>query len=368
LNLLRVDTGIRTDHILTFYLNSPGLRLSDPDNISTYYRQLLSTIEAVPGVISASAQTGTPLFPTGQTQFRIANSPQKGGSQFVPAAIRSVTPGYFKTFGITNLRGRTLTDQDGAVGEKVALVNQALVQRFLQGREALGQAIVFPGAEGDKKSNISSTEWRIVGVYHDVRSGSMRQDPPEILVPFYQSPPAYPAIAVRTTEPPESMTNSFAAAIHAIDPAATIARPRTMEQIRNQVLGYDRFTMLLFLGFGAIALVLVTIGVYGLISFSVQMRAREIAVRIAVGANRAQVMMKVLGDGLLMTLWGLGLGTVGAWFVTGAMRCILFGVGTTDFSMLAIATALLTLTSTFATLIPADRAAGTDPMQLLRTE
>lgn len=368
LNLLRVDTGVRTDHILTFYLGGPGLQPSDPDNIGAYYKQLLSSIEAVPGVTSASAQTGTPLFQTGQAQFKIAASPQDSSSQFTSAAIRSVTPGYFNTFGITTLRGRTLTDQDRAAGEKVALVNQAFVQTFLQGREGLGQTTIFPGANGDRKSNASSTEWRIVGMYHDVRSGSMRQDPPEILVPFYQSPPAYPAIAVRTAELPESMTSSIAAAIHAIDPAAMIARPRTMEQIRNQVLGYDRFTMVLFVGFGAIALLLVTIGVYGLISFSVQMRSREIAVRMAVGANRTQVIVKILRESLRMTVGGLGLGTVGAWFVMRTMRSILFGIGTTDFSILAVVMLLLTLTSTLATLIPANRAASTDPMQVLRIE
>jgi ABC-type antimicrobial peptide transport system permease subunit len=124
-----------------------------------------------------------------------------------------------------------------------------------------------------------------------------------------------------------------------------------MEEIRNQVLRCDRFTMVLFLGFGAIALLLVTIGVYGLISFSVQ-RAREIAVRISVGANCAYVLMKVLQDHVLLTLWRLAVGTVGVWLVTRAMRSILIGISATDFSMPVIDAALLTMTSTFATLIP----------------
>jgi putative ABC transport system permease protein len=164
------------------------------------------------------------------------------------------------------------------------------------------------------------------------------------------------------------MEASITAAIHAINPSATMARPRTMEQVRNQVLGYDRFTAVLFVGFGAIALLLVTIGVYGLVSFSVQMRTREIAVRIAVGANRADVMTTVLRDGLVTTLWGLGVGAGGAWFVTEAMRSVVFGIAKTDFSALAIVAALVMITSALASLIPAKRAAAIDPMLVLTTE
>jgi putative ABC transport system permease protein len=368
LNLLRVDAGIRTDHVLTFSLSDPGLPSSNPAKIGAYFRQMLSSIEAVPGVIAASAQTGTPLFPTGHAQFTIASPLQGSGAQLASAAIRSVTPGYFGTFGISILAGRRLTDEDGTVGERVALVNEEFVHSFLQDGKAMGQTIFIPGATGDRTSNTPPTEWHIVGVYHDVRSGSMRKDPPEILVPFYQSPPAYPTIAVRTAEPPESMEASITAAIHKIDHTATMARPRTMEQIRDQVLGYDRFTAVLFVGFGAIALLLVTVGVYGLVSFTVQMRAREIAVRMAVGANRAHVVTTVLRDGLVTTLWGLGVGAGGGWFATEAMRSTVFGIAKTDFSALVIVAVLLMMTSAFATLIPANRAVATDPMQVLRAE
>ena len=143
-------------------------------------------------------------------------------------------------------------------------------------------------APGEVKT-VSPVEWQIVGVNHDVLSKDMRDHSPEIQIPFWQSTAAGPVIAVRTAEDPGLMTKSISAAVHSVSPAATVARPRTMEQIRNQVLSSDRFSMILFLSFGAVALLLAILGVYGVMSFSVAERTREIALRMALGADRTHL-------------------------------------------------------------------------------
>jgi putative ABC transport system permease protein len=164
------------------------------------------------------------------------------------------------------------------------------------------------------------------------------------------------------------MIRSIAVAIHSVDPTVTLARPRTMEQIRAQVLGYDRFTMILFVSFGVVALLLAALGVYGVMSFSVQERTREIAVRMALGANRARVIAKIVEEGIWMACVGLGFGLLGAWIVGRGMRSTLFGIGAIDLGVLGTVAFLLMLAALLACLIPARRAASVDPMQTLRAE
>jgi len=277
-------------------------------------------------------------------------------------------PEYFKTFGIRLLQGRPLNEQDGGSGVKAAVVNEEFVHRFLQGTNPLLHQISIQPPDAGDSAPSTPIHWQIVGVYHNVRSGSMREHPPEMLIPFSQNPSPDPVIAVRTTQDPDAMIRSIAAAIHSVDSSAILARPRTMEQIRAQVLGYDRFTMILFAGFGAIALLLAALVVYGVMAFSVAERRREIAVRMALGADRARVIAKIVKEGTLMACVGLGFGLIGASLVGRGMRSTLFGIGAIDLEVLGTVAFLLMLAALLACLIPARRAASVDPMQVLRAE
>jgi putative ABC transport system permease protein len=196
----------------------------------------------------------------------------------------------------------------------------------------------------------------------------MREHPPEMQIPFWQAPSPGPVIAVRTSEDPDSMIKSIATAVHSVDPAVTMAQPRTMEQIRTQVLSDDRFSVILFVSFGSIALLLAALGVYGVMSFSVEGRRREIALRMAVGADRASVVAGVLKEGIWLSCVGLGIGLVGAYFVGRGMRGTLFGVGAIDLRMLGAVIFLLTMAALLACLLPARHAASVEPMQVLRTD
>jgi putative ABC transport system permease protein len=369
-NLMHVDSGIGTDHVLTFYLGVPETQPKGSERIIAFYKQMLSSIKSVPGVISASAQTTPPLFPLRSTSFTVAgeSASNRGSSTESKVGLRTITPEYFKTFDIRVTKGRAFNDQDIASGVKVAMVNEEFVDTYLKGKNPLRQRISIKQPPLDEASNVSTTEWQIVGVDHNVRSKSMREHPPEMQIPFWQDPSSGPVIAVRTAEDPASMTKSIAAAVHSVDSAITLAQPRTMEQIRTQVLSDDRFSMILFVSFGALALLLATLGVYGVISFSVTERTREIALRMALGADRTHVITGVLKEGIWLACVGLGLGLIGAYFVSRGMQSTLFGVGAIDLRMFGAVIVVLTMAALLACVLPAVRAAAVDPMQALRME
>ncbi|HZD44897.1 MAG TPA: ABC transporter permease, partial [Acidobacteriaceae bacterium] len=278
LNLTRVDLGVRTDHVLTFSLPIPDTRSKDPVLIAAHYRQLLASIDAVPGVISASAETGTPLEGAGfGMPFTIAGKPayadpsQRPGTRF-----GMVTPDYFKTFGIRLVNGRTFTEQDLATSVKVAMVNEEFVRKYLKGTDPLQQRVVVEQLIPGVQQLGPPVEWQIVGVFHNVRD-NLREDNPETLIPFWQIPWPDAGIGVLTSEDPGAMTKSIAAAVHKVDPDVALAQPRTMEQVHHDVLSDDRFTLVLFACFAAIALLLAALGIYGVMTFSVAQRAHEIA-------------------------------------------------------------------------------------------
>jgi putative ABC transport system permease protein len=369
-NLSRIDTGIRADHALTFFLPVPNSRLNNPQQITDYYRRMLASVAAAPGVSHVSAETGTPLEGAGfNLAFSIAGQPAYSDPSQRPVAdFQMVTPDYYRTFGIQLVQGRFFTDQDNASGTKVAIVNEDFVNHYLKGTNPLQQRVVMqqltPGARGLGPA----VEWRIVGVFHNVRSRGFREDNPEIDVPFWQSPWPSASIGIRTAEDPASVMRTVAAAVHDVDSQIALANPRTMEQVRDDVLASDRFTAILFCTFAAIALLLATLGIYGVMSFAVAQRSHEIGLRMALGARKVDVLTMVLGEGLGLALIGLAIGMAGALALTRFLASLLYGVTPTDpltfiaVSLILIAVALL------ACYIPARRAAKVDPMVALRYE
>jgi putative ABC transport system permease protein len=369
-NLINVDMGVRTDHVLTFYLSVPKNQEKEPAKIAAYYRQMLDGIRAVAGVSSASAQTGEPLFPPHMTPFVVAgeSAPDSDSSKWSKAGFGAITSDFFKTFGVRMMKGRPFTEQDSPSNVKVAIVNEEFVRRFLNGADPLRARVWLRQSAEDRRIPTAPTEWQIVGVSHDTLSKSMREHVPEIQIPFWQSPSSGPVIAVRTAGDPDSMIKSIGAAVHSFDSAAILARPRTMEEVRNQVLASDKFSMVLFVSFGAIAIVLATLGVYGVVSFSVVSRRSEIAVRMALGANRLNLVALVVRQGLSLAVTGLTLGLGGAYLLNQGMRSALFGIGHIDFAVLGGVALLLLLAALLACVAPAGRAASVEPMHALRTE
>jgi predicted permease len=368
-NLTRIDLGVQTDHILTFYLPVPESRPKDPVKIIAYYRRMLASISAVPGVESVSAQTGLPLEGAGfGMPFTMAGGQTYSDpSQRPVTSFGMVTPDYFKTFGIRILQGRVFTDQDTASSVKVAMVNEEFAKEFLKGKDPLQQrAVVEQLIPGVTKLG-PPVEWQIVGVYHNVRD-NLRQQRAEILVPFWQIPWVSAGIGVRTAEDPGTMTKSIAAAVHSVDPLIALDNPRTMEQVRDDGLASDRFTLILFGTFAAIALLLAAVGIYGVMTFSVEQRSHEIALRMALGATRGRVVGLIVREGLLLAAVGLGVGLVGAYFIGRAMQSSLYGVSAMDYRAFLAVGLVLMMAALLACYLPALRAASTEPMKVLRTE
>jgi putative ABC transport system permease protein len=369
-NLTKVDLGVNTTHILTFFLPVPDARPKDPARITAYYQQMLASIKAVPGVEDASASVGVPLEGPGfGMPFTIAGQPDFADpSQRPGTSFGMVTPDYFKTFGIQVIRGRGFTDQDIAGGVHVAMVNEEFVHKFLKDKNPLEQRInveeLIPGVT---KLGPYIT-WQIVGVFHNVRAGGFREDFPEMEIPFWQIPWPSVNIGVRTAGDPAIMTKSIAAAVHAVDPQIAVAEPRTMDELKERNLSSDRFTMVLFLSFAAVALLLAAVGIYGVMAFTVAQREHEIGLRMALGATRSHVVNLILKEALLLAGIGLTLGLAGAYMVGRTLHSTLYGVGSMDFIATGAVAVVLVAASLVASWVPARRAAAVLPMRALRGE
>jgi putative ABC transport system permease protein len=369
-NLTRVDLGVKTDHVLTFFLPVPDQRSKDPVQITNYFREILARVDAVPGVEHATAMTGMPLYGAGfGMPFTIA-----GGATYADPSQRPntgfgmVTPDYFSTFGIHLVRGRELGDGDTAASVKVAVVNEDFVKKWLKGKDPLRTRIaveqLIPGVQ-----NLGPyQEWQIVGVYHNVHAADQRDDQPEMLIPFWQIPWPQAGFGVRTAEEPLSMQKSIAAAIHSVDPEIALAQPQTMDQIRKDTMADERFTLILFGSFAVVALLLAVLGIYGVMAFSVAQRSHEIALRMALGATPGRVVRLVVREGAILAAVGMVLGLVGAYFVGRAMQSMLFGVRALDVTAFLAVGFVLMASALLACYLPARRAASIHPMQVLRTE
>jgi putative ABC transport system permease protein len=211
-------------------------------------------------------------------------------------------------------------------------------------------------------------EWQIVGVFHTVRYGDFRDDDPEVDVPFAQSLSPEVTIGVRTAEDPAAMTKTIAAAVHSVDPQIALASLRTMDQVRDEALGEDRYTMVLFASFAAVALLLAAVGIYGLMAFAVAQRTQEIGLRLALGAGKLGVIWLILREASQLAVVGLGIGLAGSVLVGQTMRTTLYGVAAMDLAVIASIAVILFFTAMFASYFPAYRAASIDPMQALRTD
>ncbi|MPY86774.1 MAG: FtsX-like permease family protein [Luteitalea sp.] len=369
--LTTVDLGFRTDHLLTFSLPVPPTRLTEPEQMTTFYQQLLEKVRAVPGVVSVSASVGMPVQGTGVGMpFYIAGHPVSDPSQRPAADFNSVTPDYYRTFGITMARGRAFTDQDTAGRVPVAIVNETFARQYLpRNVDPLTQRVVVEQViPGDLKLG-PEIEWQVVGVYRDIRNAGPRGgEQPEINVPFAQSPWPGTTMAVRTAGDPDRVEQSIAAIVQSMDPDLPMANVRTMDQLVHESLAGDRFQALLFGSFAGIALLLAALGIYGVMSFTVAQRTHEIGLRMALGAGRGRVLWHMLREGLRTVLVGMVVGTVGAYLVGRAMRGLWFGVGAIDPIAFTIVVGLLLLSAVLACILPARRAASLDPLTALRDE
>ena len=369
-NLINIDLGVQTDHVLTFNLPmNKGVDLN-ANQIVAYYQEIMRKIEAAPGVESASASTGLPLLGPGfGMPFTVAGGPSYADpSQRPVAGFQMVTPDYYKTYSVRLIKGRTFTEADNAAGLRVAMVSEQLVKHQFQSKDPIGQAIYVEQILPGEQKLGPAVPWIIVGVFHDVHAGGSDRQFDEIDVPFSQSPWPNISVGVRTAGEPAAMTKTIAAAIHSVDPTLALDTVQTLEQVHDRTLSGDRFNLILYIFFGVLALTLAAVGIYGVMAFSVSQRSHEIGVRMALGAGRERVIRMILREGALLAGIGSVLGFGAAWLVGRAMHSTLYGVGSFDLSAFSAVALFLLIAALTACYFPARRAAEIDPMQTLRTE
>ncbi|HTP86934.1 MAG TPA: ABC transporter permease [Bryobacteraceae bacterium] len=368
--ITQLDLGVRTDHLLTFYLPVPRGQLTDPDQLRNFYRQMLAQMEALPGVQNAAVTTGMPLQGTGFGMFfNIAGQTFANPSDRPGCGFQMITPGYFKTFGVHMVRGRPIDEHDIAGSVRVAVIDENFVKRYFKNSDPIGQRLEVEELTPGVQRTGHKLAWEIVGVFHTVQYGDRPSDDfPVMYVPFWQSPWPGAQVAVRTGGDPESMKKSLAVVVHSLDPELPMAGVETMDQIVSETRAGDRFGTVLYGSFAAVALLLAALGIYGVIAFLVEQRTHEIGLRIALGAGRREVFRLVVGEGMMLAACGLGLGLVGAYLVGRMMQSMLYGVGAFDFGAVGAVGAVLLGSALLACYVPARRAAGVDPMIALRAE
>jgi putative ABC transport system permease protein len=368
--LTRVNLGFQQDHILTFSLPIPNERFTTPVQITTFYRQVVEQIKALPGVTSITVATGMPIIGTNfGMPLNIVGQPVADVSSRQGAGFTMISPEYFNTFGIAITQGRPFNERDLAGGVPVTIVNEAFVKKFLSGMDPLKQRVSVEQLIPGQTKLGPAVEWQIVGVYRGVHNGGVRGDGfPEMNVPFEQSPWPQAGIAVRTSGDPGSMTKSIASVISTMDHDLPLDQVKTMDQLVEESLSGDRALTMLFATFAGVALILSAIGIYGVMSFAVAQRTHEIGLRMALGAGTKHVLQLIMREGLFLALTGLGIGLVGTYFVGRTMKSILYEITAIDPVAVSAVAAILLIAAMMACYIPAKRATAVDPMVALREE
>jgi len=354
------DAGFTPHNLVTF--NVQFLTLPDTTARVQAAGRLIEQLSQMPGVDAAGAATGfPPITPQRGTRFAIEGrtlTASEDGAYFI-----ATTPGYFSALNTPVLQGRAIDSRDTASGALTVVVNRTLAAQMFPGQDPLGRRLKLINPE-------QSSDWRtIVGVVGDVKyRGLDEESQPTIYTPFAQTPFMWLYVMVRTPSALEPVTRSLRTVIPSVHPSLTAANIRSMDDVLAQSIAVPRFNMTLLSAVAALALVLSAIGIYGVIGYSVAQRTHEIGVRMALGAERVDVLRLVLKEGLVMALGGVALGLAGAAMLSRSMATLLFGVTARDPLTFAAGGVVLFLVALLASYIPALRATRVEPVTALRAE
>ena len=363
--MLRVDPGFRPAQVVAFDLSLPALKYPDQDRIVPVYSRILENIRAVPGVEYAGVAEILPMGGEGEsTGIRIVDQPATSAKELPFANYTMVSAGYFPAVGAAILRGRSIADSDGPKVIPVTVINAAMAKKYWLGEDVIGKRVALGSPR--------YPTFTVIGVVADIKHFSMREEVvPEMYVSYLQKQwPSMLAmhVAVRTTAPLETVNAALRDAVHAADPDLPVARLAPLSALVDDSMTTPRFTMLLLGSFAALALLLATIGMYGVISYSVAQRTQEIGIRMALGAARGSVFAMVLLQGARLAGVGLAIGLLVAFAVTRLLASFLYGVQPTDPLTFGSVSLLLVAVALLACYWPARRATRVDPLIALRYE
>ena len=363
-----VAPGFDPEGVVTFSLSLPTGKYSDPAGPTAFVTTLLSQVQSEPGVDSASAAMGLPFTSdlNALTGFRREGEPEPDSASMPSASLRIITADYFKTMRIPIRRGRFFTKDDTATGPEVAVINERAAQRFFAGVNPIGQQIHVSAELARHARNLPKT---IVGVVGNVKYGGLDEETPaEIYLPYDQHPVDTFTVAVRTRGDAVALLPTLRRNVAALDPLLPLANISSLGDLVDASIAGRRFTLLVFLLFGAIAVALSAVGVYGVLAYLVGQRTREIGLRLAIGASPSDVVWLFVREGGVLILVGVSVGLAGALAGGRWIAALLFGVTPADPATFVAAVSTLALTAACAIYLPARRAASVDPAEALRRD
>ena len=363
IRLQQVDPGFEAKNVLSMYIALPTQKYRRPQT-NIFYNQLIERVKNLPGVTSVAGIDPLPLSNHNvTTSFLVEGAPVGSLTDRPDAGQRVVTPGYFQTMGIPILKGRSFTEQDRANTSSVIIVNEALAHRYWPNQDAIGKRLGF-------EDDASKQVWReIVGVAGNVRHKALETEAtPEVYLPYQQRPGSFMNLVVRTTSDPTSMIPAIRSQVFGLDKDQPVADIMTMQQRLDRSVASRRFVMVLLAGFSVLALVLAAVGIYGVMAYLVIQRTQEIGVRMALGAQKHDVLKLVVGKGMALAIVGTAIGLVASLGLTRLIRSLLFEVTPTDWLTFVIVSMVLLVVALLACYIPARRATKVDPLIALRYE
>jgi len=367
IGLVGVDPGFDANHLLTFKISLPSSKYSSDPVCLAFFRQLLFRLSHLPGVRSVTMDSTAPFSGLGAaTGVHILSQPPRSLMDLPVAAVRVVGPDYFQTMEIPLRAGRTFQEPELAEARHVVIVDQAFVDKYMAGTNPLGQKVVIFMKSLEESGNPVS---EIIGVVGDVReTGLDTPGEPTVYWPHPELVYSEMTILLRSTSDPLSLVAAARSEVQHMDPEQPMAAVATMEQLLGDSLARSRFTMLLLGIFAGMALLLASVGIYGVMAYGVTQRAQEFGIRIALGASRSSVLRLVLGQGIRLALLGIAFGVLFAFVLTRFLSTLLYGISPTDLTTFAGVAVLLACVALAACYVPALRATRVDPIETLRSE
>ena len=359
--LIQVHPGFEPDNVIAAQIYLPQTKYQERHEVATFFERVIERLKAVPGVRSAAAGSALPMHPVG-TDFALAFTvegrlPPANGEE-PQSDVRIVTPGYFETMKVPLLRGRLFDERDLADAVHVAILNETMATRYFPDEDPLGKVVVNPHGRSE-----------VVGVVGDLRHYGLDSAPrPEIFLPFHQSTINGMALVLRTENDPLQYAGAIRREVWAVDPSQPIYDVSTMRQVLARAVSLPRLSMTLMAVFAGTALILATLGIYGVISYSVARRTKELGLRMALGAESRDALRLVIVNSMGLVGLGIGVGLVASTAMTRSLATLLYEVSLLDPAVFLSVSLLLSGAALTASVVPALRATRVDPIVALREE
>ena len=361
--LLQTNVGFKTENLLTMTIVLPATKYTEDSQCIAFNDQLKERVQSLPGVSGTGTVNILPLNGGNTTRFIVEGDPVPPPGQEVEANIRTVNDTYFQTLGVPLLAGRMFDESDKTDGQAVVIIGKSVADKVFPGRDPVGRKI--------KYTALDSEALLIVGVVGDVKITGLDQAiKPVLYYPFRQSASIFANLVVRTKGDPTVLANAVRSEVRNIEPGAAILNVNSMDEMISQTPAsfMRRFPALLISIFAAVALLLASIGIYGVVSYSVSQQTHFIGIRMALGASPTDILKMVMKQGVVLALLGVGIGVTAAFGLMRLLRDLLFEVKTTDVSTFVFVSAVLFVVALLACFLPARRATKVDPLVALRYE